>query len=296
MLSQPVMASQDRDIQTTAPRQPNPYVLQSDNLTFEVDPSHGARIIAFRLDDENILTPPSVDPQNYGSTFWPSPQNIWEWPPIAEIDTDPYTVETNSSAVLMKSEISAELELQITKRFVLDVQRSRVAVEYTITNFSETSQTFSPWEVSRVHPDGLTFYPTGDATLGSGPFEPLTTQELNGITWFKYDSQTIQANQKLYADGAEGWLAHLDGDKLLIKSFQDIPLDHQAPTEGEIEIFANAERPYIEIEQQGAYTKISPQESLSWTVYWYLRRLPINIAAKVGSEKLVEFVRDVVAS
>ncbi|NEQ97444.1 MAG: DUF4380 domain-containing protein, partial [Cyanothece sp. SIO2G6] len=185
--------------------------------------------------------------------------------------------------------------LQISKNFAIDTERGGIAVEYIITNRSDEVQAFAPWEVSRVHPNGLTFYPTGETKLGSGPFDELTTQDINGVTWFKYDHQAIQTNQKLYADGAEGWLAHVYGDKLLVKAFQDVPLERQAPTEGEIEIFANASSPYVELEQQGPYAEIRPQESLSWTVHWFLRKLPSNWVAEVGDRKLVDFVRQIVS-
>ncbi|NEQ51640.1 MAG: DUF4380 domain-containing protein [Leptolyngbya sp. SIO3F4] len=296
MFSNPVVAAPNQNDQGSLLRQGKNYVLQVGNLQFEVDPKHGAKVIAFRLDDDNILTKPSADPQNYGSTFWPSPQSNWEWPPITEIDSDPYTVNGDDLPLVMTSETSSEFGLQIAKKFSVDSEQQGITIEYTITNLSDKPQSFAPWEISRVRPDGLTFYPTGDAQLGSGPFEELTTEEKNGITWFEYNSQDIDANQKLYADGAEGWLAHVDGDKLLIKAFQDIPLERQAPTESEIEIFANASRPYIEIEQQGPYAKINPNESLSWKVDWYLRKLPSDLSPRVGSNKLVEIVRDIVAS
>lgn len=292
--NQPVFATQYNDVQGTVSHRGDNYILQLNDLQLDIDPLHGARITAFRLEGENSLTEQSTDAQNYGSTFWPSPQNTWGWPPIAEIDSEPYTVSVDNSTLLMKSDVSSELDLQITKRFSVDPQRSGISVEYTITNLSDKSRSFAPWEISRVHPEGLTFYPTGDAQLGSGPFDRLITQDMDGITWFKYDSQSIETNQKLYADGAEGWLAHVDGDMLLVKSFQDIPLALQAPTEGEIEIFANASSPYIEIEQQGPYIKIFPQSSLTWIVTWYLRKLPSDLSPEVGSHQLVTFVRDIV--
>ena len=41
----------------------------------------------------NLLSEPAADAGNYGSTFWPSPQTAWGWPPLAEIDHGPYRAE-----------------------------------------------------------------------------------------------------------------------------------------------------------------------------------------------------------
>jgi len=61
-------------------------------------PVHGhrcspcGRITSFLVDGRNFLTDDKVDSLNWGSTFWPSPQSDWDWPPPAAIDNEPYTV------------------------------------------------------------------------------------------------------------------------------------------------------------------------------------------------------------
>ncbi len=251
---------------------PEPYRFQLDQWELEVDPSHGGRIVAARIEGENLLSESSVDPVNYGSTFWPSPQRLWGWPPLPEIDSDPYQIEVSDSTLQLTSPVSSQLPLQVTKTFT--IEGSSLAVTYTITNGSSHSLSVAPWEVTRIHPRGTLFYPTGFRQFNPSPFEDLITQVRDGLTWFDYDPDIIQTNQKLFADGTEGWIAHWDGTYLLLKTFEDIPLAAAAPGEGEIEIFVNGAKTYIEMEQQGPYTSLLPTTSLSWKVRWYVTKIP----------------------
>ena len=67
-----------------------------------------------------------------------------------------------------------------------------------------------------------------------------------------------------------------------------------APMEGDVELYVNdpdvdAER-YIELENQAAYGMIAPGSSVTWTVSWYLRKLPAGMA-ETPSAALAQFVR-----
>ncbi len=70
------------------------YILEFNHIYFEVNAQIGGRITTFSLDGKNVLTGPSVNPDNYGSTFWTSPQSDWDWPPIPEIDNLPLIVDS----------------------------------------------------------------------------------------------------------------------------------------------------------------------------------------------------------
>ena len=43
-----------------------------------------------------------------------------------------------------------------------------------------------------------------------------------GIAWFDHTQHVLAGGQKLWAEGAEGWLAHVSGDLLYIKQFPPI--------------------------------------------------------------------------
>jgi hypothetical protein len=104
----------------------------------------------------------------------------------------------------------------------------------------------------------------------------------------------VTDHQKLFADGREGWLAHVHGDGLLVKTFAVVPRAAQAPGEAQIEIYATPAHTYVEVEAQGPYETIVPGAALSWRVVWLIRRLPAEIRRAVGSAPLLDFIRGVV--
>jgi hypothetical protein len=122
----------------------------------------------------------------------------------------------------------------------------------------------------------------------------LPTTNAGGVTWFAYDAAAITADSKVYADGAEGWMAHVAEGLVFIKRYVDVPPAMQAPGEGDDELYTNLLHTYIELEIQGAYAPLAPQASVAWVVTWYLKRLPVDIAATAGNAALVQFVRDTI--
>ena len=101
-------------------------------------------------------------------------------------------------------------------------------------------------------------------------------------------------HQKLFADGREGWLAHVEGDALLVKTFAVVPRDAHAPGEAQIEIYATPAHTYVEVEAQGPYETIAPGAALSWRVVWLVRRLPADVPRTVGSAPLLDFIRGLI--
>jgi hypothetical protein len=155
----------------------------------------------------------------------------------------------------------------------------------------------APWEVTRVFPRGLSFFPTGSTErLSNGATLPTTKSD--GITWWAYDAATVTMNSKLWADGTEGWLAHVAQGLVFIKTFPDVLPADTAPNEADVELYANAPPMaagrYIELENQAAYGEIAPQGSASWTVTWYLRKLPDGMQP-MPSAALAQFVRTTIA-
>jgi hypothetical protein len=251
----------------------------------------GARICAFSLGGKNILTGPDVDPTNFGSTFWTSPQSDWGWPPIPEIDHRPYTVVESEVGLVCCGSLSSKLGVIVTKRFHVVPQRGCLRVQYEVSNQSSETRRFAPWEISRVR-GGLTFFATGEARYPMPHIPELPIEESGGVTWYSYDRAKVAVDQKLFAHSSAGWLAHVDGDHVLIKEFEAVAADRQAPGEAAIELFASGERDYIEIEQQGSYGKIGPWKSNTWQVLWRLRQLPKGLAARAGNVELVQWVEE----
>ena len=159
----------------------------------------------------------------------------------------------------MRSAHSASLGVEVEKILSVDRARGAILFEYRIHNLGQTPLQTAPWQITRVAPGGLTFYPSGE-----GHFAPsnLHVREEDGVTWFDYDKSKITGDQKLFADGREGWLAHVDRDALMVKTFPVAPRAAHAPGEAQIEIYANPAHTYIEVEVQGAYETIPPGGAL----------------------------------
>lgn len=262
----------------------------------EVDAGLGGRITSLLVDGHDLLTDNTVDAFNWGSTFWPSPQSDWKWPPPAEIDNEPYTVTLEERRLKMVSKKSPA-GLVITKLISGNVQGSCFLLDYTITNMSGKPLTVAPWEITRVKTGGMAFFPMG-AGERKGGLLPLT-REKDGIVWFVYREEGLpsKGDRQLYSDGAEGWLAALNGRTIFVKQFPDITLEQAAPKEGEIELYASPltkSGGYVEIEHQGAYQVLSPGASSHWQVTWKIRRIPDSINTQAGNPALVDFVRNMV--
>ena len=269
------------------------HVLAWDDVSFEVDARTGGRVTALRVGGRNLLTGPEIDAANFGSTFWTSPQSAWGWPPVPEVDHAAYRASIEDSAIVMRSAPSVSLGVEIEKRFSADRERGAVLFEYRIHNLGGAPIQTAPWQITRVGPGGLTFYPSGEGVF---PPSNLGVQDALGATWYDYDRASITEHQKHFADGREGWLAHVDGDALLVKTFPAVPRESHAPGEAQIEIYASPAHTYIEVEAQGAYGIVHPGAALTWEVVWLARRLPPKLSVSVGSAALLAHVRALVAA
>ena len=267
------------------------YEAKVADVVMAVNAHFGARIISFRLKDQEILSTPSVHPENYGSTLWLSPQN-WKWPPSPVLDVAPYTVTLKKETLTLTSGADVQSGCQMSKSIVVNKSDSSYSIKYTITNISDKDKSVAPWEVTRVVAGGLTFFPVG--TPGGFSRSNLVTEDLNDICWFQYQHELVTGHQKLFRNGAEGWLAHCNHGLIFIKQFPDIGIEQEAPHETEIELYTNKEKTYIELENQGGYKTLRPGESIKWIVKWYLRQIPSPIQIKPGNVDLSQLVRTTV--
>jgi hypothetical protein len=264
------------------------YALELDDVHFEVEPRVGGRVTSYRIGGVDVLSGSDVDANNYGSTFWTSPQSDWGWPPPAELDRSPYSIVSEGDTITLASPRSDALGIRVTKQFSADRVRGAIILKYTIHNLSHMPKRYAPWEVTRVRSRGLTFFPSGAWSTG-----PLRVERLGAATWYAHNPDLLtETGQKALANGTQGFLAHAAQRFLYIKSFANVPPEQRAPGEAEVEIYANNR--YVEAEVQGPYTTIEPGSSASWAVAWYLRRLPHNMVAFPGNAELLAFAASVI--
>jgi hypothetical protein len=266
-------------------------VIKQDKLMMKIKPSYGARIVSFQLDGMEVLATSSDSPEQYGSTFWPSPQSQWGWPPLKTIDEKPYKFLIFSDQVVMESDKDSLLGIKVIKTFIPDKKIEAIKIIYEIVNQTDSTIWVAPWEITRVVPHGgIVFYPcTNEKYMGTNSFQEISLKKINDICYWMYDSKDINDHHKSFSFGKEGWLAFAKKNLLFIKQFEDLHFTDVAPNEGEIELYANPNKLYIEIEQQGKYLKLEPNQRLKWSVIWSLYRLK----EEASSYDISDLVREV---
>ena len=261
------------------------YFINVGNLHMMIS-ENGGKILSLKYDETEVISQLRW-PESFGSTFWTSPQREWNWPPVSEFDKQPYTVEQNDDSIVMTSQPSSRLGLQVSKKFTTDKQRKAIVITYSIKNVTDTIRSVAPWEITRVPNSGLIFFDASKESIS--PDNLLPFQFAHNAAWYQADA--INENRKINADG-KGWLAYTNNGLLLVKQFTDLDASQPAPGEAEVQVYVNRGTTYIELESQGAYTALNPGQQLSWTVSWYL--LPCN-AENQPSQSLLDLVRRVLS-
>jgi hypothetical protein len=73
------------------------------------------------------------------------------------------------------------------------------------------ARSFAAWEVMRVPPTGITFFPVNSLVYG----EMAPAFEIaDGIAWWDFDNNSDYV-KKAYADGKDGWMAYVTKDRII---------------------------------------------------------------------------------
>jgi hypothetical protein len=294
------------------------YTLEFGNTKFTVDPAPGGRIIEYSLDGTNILTNATVNPSYWGSTLWSAPEGQWMVAGVATagspgmmivpaFDTLPYpmTVATDNSFSGSGPNVTfSNMTFNFTKKFSANLAAGAIDIVYSITNQGTASMTLGHWEVTRVFPNGLTFFPAPAAGAMAAQIanpavvNPCVTTAA-GAVWLdhsKYNSGAAMSYGKYSVDAGGGWIAHVvpdasgKGDLLLVKSFMQIPVNTAGTGHREVEVYYRPDRTYEEIEDHHAQAMFTPGQKIDWPVRWYLRRLPTSVTRTAGNQQLVDYV------
>jgi hypothetical protein len=264
------------------------YVLAFGDTYFAAVPA-GGKIVEFRrAAGSNLLTANNLDATNFGSTLWTSPQVDWDWPPPAEIDSEPYTVTFDEAAatITMTSGVATSVgpQVSVQKVFAADLCGGAIDITYTVTNEDGAAASFGAWEVSRTFGGGLGFF--AGARRGYDT-DVLPATEMDGMLWFDHAAQSTPMS-KMFADGTGGYVAFTDGTDLFVRAFSDTPQSSQAPEHGEVEVYDGDT--YVEYEIQGAYSSVAAGTSASLQVRWLVRPFPGGATRETGNAELVSAV------
>ena len=259
--------------QTITKNEDGKYSLSVGHVTLTVDAQKGGKIVSYRYDDKEILSQTKI-PNSFGSTFWTSPQSEWNWPPVPEYDTKPFTAEVAGDKLILTGEKSKRFGYRVRKKLTTDKKDNAIVITYTIINESGETRKVAPWEISRVPNGGILFFDAKEVTPANN-METMPFVYEKKAAWYTLDES--RKNRKINADG-KGWLAFCDKGLLFVKKFPDLKPAEPAPAEAEIQIYVNTGKTFVEIEEQGAYTTLNAGEELSWTVRWYLE--PTDLPAE----------------
>jgi hypothetical protein len=268
------------------------YAVSVGDVTLTVDAAHGGKILSFKLGEQEVIAqnpaaapqpapaegqPPRrrfFNPNSYGSTFWTSPQKEWNWPPVPEYDSLPYTAEIKDGpvkvvdvaipAVYLTGQVS-KYGYRVCKTITVDPSDLAFVITYSIVNESGEVRKVAPWQITRV--------PNGGILEFDAKPEGVTPADLMKVS-FDDNKATLEVdvaneNRKINVDG-KGWLNFRDNGLVLTQRFPDIAQEDAAPGEAEIQVYIDARKSFVEIEAQGPYTELQPGEKLDWTVRWYL--------------------------
>lgn len=269
------------------------YSVRSGPLSVTVDAQVGGTIDSLSFNGYEFLTGKDVHPFFYGSTFWPSPQSDWNWPPPPVLSTDPYEARISGDTLVLVSGKDKVTGFQFTKEFYPG-KGGRLELTYGISNVSNAPKKVAPWEITRVRKEGLLFFPVGNNPLGKKSFGPVPVIIWDGVAWYKDSAERPAENLLSTADGTEGWAAYAIDGKLFVKKFPNIKRENLAPGEGEIAVYVSGVADYLEFEIEGEYQSLKPGESSIWHVQWIVANIPAEVKVEAGNAALVDFARKLV--
>lgn len=247
------------------------------------------RVLEFSWRGRNMLG-------QQGSMFYPAPQSAFPntWPPPQGFAFDnafnfSFTLNADSTVLLARApQAGTGTSLLPSRKYSFDEATGTLTTEYGIKNTSASATTgVAPWEVTRVPPASLLFFPDGGAATVTFSMNPIVPAKIDSMIWLKGTTSNPQA--KYFRGGKGGWLAQIADSVLFVKNFDDIPSSAYAPNEAEIEIYQ--ESGFIEMEEQGAYVELAPGDSLKWSVRWSLKALPNGTSVTAGSKALIDSAR-----
>lgn len=252
------------------------------SLEVEFHPTVGGRLAGLRHDGVDLVLPPGRVPGFYGDTFWPSPQSRFDWPPPPVLDAEPYDVVAESECELsLRSAPDADFGLRAGKHFTLT--EHGLAMRFTLTNIWSRAQHVAPWQVTRASREGLLVWGGGEPFTDADRLEKQRVDP--GCTFLhaavpapfegyvasgshaSIHVPSVTRTSKFFTD-ARGWLAHVHHGTIFLRIFPDLTPDQMAPRQGEVELYFNPERDYIELENQGAYVPLAPGATLDYAVEW----------------------------
>jgi len=276
----------------------------------------GGLIAAFKLNGKSIiLEEPSPESGMQGSTFWPSPQSLFDWPPPPTISggteadgetgrsaegggTYDVQVDDAKLSVVLTSQPDPDLGVRVVKNVSCDTERQAMVVRYTMEKVdTATNLSLAGWEKTNLPAGALIFWDHGDAEtvtrIDDMSNKTSQTLDVDGDTfYFDHSNDDVhEGGTKIASNTTSSWIAAVRDDIMFVKVFKSVPLDKVAPGEGDVAVFARPS--FSSIENQGAYGAVKKGKPSVYVVCWYARKLPDGAQAAKGDETMLDAVREV---
>jgi hypothetical protein len=236
------------------------YVLRGGGIELAVAPRHGGAALRLSLDGKNLLVPPSFSVP------------------------EPLRAELEGSTLVLKSAGG-----ELTKRYRLDAARRAVEVTYTLVNTTADSARPAASDAHRVASGaGLTFFPGEQRLL------PGSTLKLNvgqPVVWFAHEQSREPKLVEAFVPAAASWVATVNDGLLLIKTFGEVvkaTVVVRSAYDPETK-----QRAWVELGERTSF-ELPPGASATWSIRWFVRKLPDTIAVKPGNPELLGFVKGVI--
>lgn len=285
------------------------------DLEVRILPEQGGRLAVLRFRGVDMVVPPGQVPGFWGDTFWPSPQSLFDWPPPAALDSEPYEVlAATDLALALRSQPDPTLGLQVEKRY--RVGPDWIGFSFTLSNVGASPRAVAPWQVTRAPRSGLVVWAPGvrfadadrvvkhrddpgcwywhERLPGFEGFReergPGPAGDGSGGRGSEYASihvPEVTRTSKFFTD-ARGWAAHVHAGVVMLRTFPDLMPEQMAPRQAELELFFGIERDYIEVENQGAYRTLLPGDSVDYDVEWRMAALPAGIPTDRVTAELLD--------
>ncbi|GAB3091561.1 DUF4380 domain-containing protein [Aestuariicella hydrocarbonica] len=267
-------------------------LLGTSQRSITVEPETGGRISSFKVAGREFLygkSAATAGSNNWGSTFWVSPQSLWNWPPVPEHDSLPYGIrqlQARSLSLVGRPGLGVQLSKEIE---LPSGDQHRVKLTYRLQAAKHFSE-IAAWEVTRVRRRGLVLFPARASSLAI-PMGDVSYQASDKVVWIDLDSQDKPPEGKLTANGVEGWLAWIDRGVVFMKRYPRVDADRVATGEGDVEVYLSGQQEYMELEVQSAAQTLAEGDSLSWEVHWLVADVPEGLRVEVGNAELVNWLR-----
>lgn len=281
----------------------NAYTLGNEAITVVVAPEIGRIVHLSWSDEPNLLrlnpdllgeTGQTIDSDDWinfgGDWIWPAAQPQWPlfqedtWPPSHLLDGSAWTgrawrTEDGTRHSMMTKDFDAPLHVRVHRTLRLDRERPSLAVRQRLERTDSSDIPVTLWQLSQIKDATHVVIPIDDESRFERGLKPLLFERPEADL-LHYCGNTavyragLDGEHKLGSDSQRQWIAALKGHTLIIQRSESGAGEGPYPDGGcRIEMFANADLGYVEIESLHVEQVLEKGQYMDNTLHIELHRL-----------------------